>query len=175
MHVALAQERTLCGSSQGVNLRFNTVWHAFDLLGCRLRWWAPTGALPIECSECNAISMLPLCVHGCFMQSSEPLSLLFFFVHFSILQTRKKQDGPLLSHCANFNNGRSSRTCTYMQGRQLSSILAVRRRTATCGAQHFVSIDGDKSVPLNASRNIFACCFDRYAISEKLRRLTSAV
>ena len=38
VHVALAQERTLCGNSWSVNLCFNTVWHTFDLLGCRMRW-----------------------------------------------------------------------------------------------------------------------------------------
>ena len=45
----------------------------------------------------------------------------------------------------------SSRTCTHMQGRQFSQMLAVRRRTGKCGAQHIVSLDGDRSVLLNAS------------------------
>ena len=78
VHVALAKKRTLCWSSQGVNLCFNTVWHASNLLGCRLRWWRPTGALPIDRRERNAISMLSLCVNGCFMQSSVLPSLLLF-------------------------------------------------------------------------------------------------
>ena len=37
VHVASAQERTLCGNSHGVNFCFNTVWHAFDLLQCSER------------------------------------------------------------------------------------------------------------------------------------------
>ena len=42
----------------------------------------------------------------------------------------------------------SSRTCTYMQGQQFSLMLAVRRRTGKCGAQHLVSFDGDRSILL---------------------------
>ena len=110
VHVALAQERTLRGSSQGANLCFSAFWHAIDVLGCRVRWWTPTGALPIECSEHNAISMLSLCVSGCFMQLSKPLSSLLCcrFVPFDRLRKKTRRFVPRalcqFSHCALLQN-----------------------------------------------------------------------
>ena len=86
------EERTLCWSSLSVILCFDTVRHASDLLGCRMRLWTRTRAVPRECSERNAINMLTLFVNGCFMQSSEPLSLLLVcpFVHLADQNKRNK-------------------------------------------------------------------------------------
>ena len=78
---------------------------------------------------------------------------------------RKKQDDSILVRCDNVHTARSSRTCTCMQGRQFSQMLAVRRRTGKCGAQHLVSFPGDRSVLLNVStsKSTFTCCVDRDA------------
>ena len=97
--------------------------------------------------------------------SCRTFCLYFFVVDLSIWQTQKKQDDSFVVHCDNVHTARSSRTCTYMQGRQFSLMLAVRRRTGKCGAQHLVSLDGDRSVLLNVStsKSTFTCCVDRDA------------
>ena len=91
-----------------MTLCFDTVWHASDLLGCRMCWWTPTGALPIECSERNASSMLSHC-----QQTFHAVSGATLFKSFSSWSQKKERkniessltvglqivEGPLLWAC----------------------------------------------------------------------------
>ena len=63
---------------------FHAIWLAFDILGCGIQVWTPTGAFPIECNERNAMSKRPLSVNEACTQSLELVPLFF-------LSTREKE------------------------------------------------------------------------------------
>ena len=119
--------------SLSVNLCFDTVRHASDLLGC-------VGGRRQERFLLNAANATP---SACFHSVSTDVSCsrrslsLYFFLSICLLgrPTNKKQNDSLLTHCASFHTAPSSRTCTYIQGRQLSWFLAVWRGSLTCVAQ----------------------------------------
>ena len=66
------------------------------MFGCRMRWWTPSGALPIECSERNAITMLSLCVNKRSTRGLWSVTLHFFFV----LVEKIRKHGSSLTDCA---------------------------------------------------------------------------
>ena len=87
MHVALAQERTLRGSSHGVSLCF---WCAIDVLGCAILWCIPPGMQRTQRHQ-HASTLCQRSLHA--VVGACP------FIFFLCIRKKEKQDDSSLPHC----------------------------------------------------------------------------
>ena len=163
--MALAQERTLRRSSQGVKLCFSAFRHAIDVLGCRMPWWTPTGALPIECIEATPSAYFHS-VSANVSCSCRNFCLYFFVVDLSNWQTKKNK--TIRSSCIV----------------PIFTLHVPPERARTCrdgsSAKCWQCVDGQGNVERNIlyhwmvtgasfgtwnTSKIFTCCVDRHANS----------
>ena len=162
--MALAQERTLRRSSQGVKLCFSAFWHVIDVLGCRMPWWTLTGALPIECIEATPSA----CFHSVSANvscSCRNFCLYFFVVDLSIWQTKKNE--TLRSSCivtilTLHVPPEHARTCWTAVQPNVGSATTDRE---IWSATYCIFFSG-RSILWNMNTSkIFTCCVDSHANS----------